>query len=112
MKQKKFCCYNLFMIISFVLVSFAISIWSIYLISFLNGYTLNQDFLTVLIGVATFSIFTSFANSVWCAMKLNDKDKTKSVIGLVFSSLAFLLFISYFIMRYIVRIHELGMMLF
>ena len=100
------------MIISFILISLAISVWSIYIIAALNDFILSQVFLTVLIGIAFLNIFTSFANSVWCAAKINDKANKRSITGLVLSSLSILLFIGYFVMRYIVRIHQLGLTLF
>lgn len=100
------------MIISFVLITLAISIWSIYLIADWNDFALSPEFLTVLIGVAFFSMIISLANSVWCGLKISDKTRRQSIIGLILSLISITLFILYVVMRFVVRAHDAGLAVF
>ena len=100
------------MIISFCLTTIAVFVFSFYLIAYLSGTPLSQETINVLAGLALAGIFPSFANTIWCALRFGDAKKPMSLVGLIFSIFALVLFLGYIGMRYVIRIHELGMTIF
>ena len=100
------------MIISFILAHIAISIFLYYFTARFTGVTLTAEMINVLAGFAIFGIFPSIANMIWCALRFGETRKPTSLVGLIFSILALVLFLIYIVMRYVIRIHELGMTIF
>ena len=74
--------------------------------------SMSDEMYALLIGVALFSAFACVPAFIWNLMILKERGRTRDIVGLILSIVAFVLAVAFLIYGFVARIHGIGFTIF